>query len=89
MNAYDPQKDSHDSYYAAVEAKRLRGDADFPPDVKPRRVTEVDRFYGDPVTRFRAMANATHPSDTIDGAHFRMWCAIAADEIETARAKRK
>lgn len=25
--AYDPQKDAHDSYYAAIEAKRLRGDA--------------------------------------------------------------
>ncbi len=24
---YDPAKDSHDSYYAAIEAKRLRGDA--------------------------------------------------------------
>ena len=27
MDDYDPQKDSHDSYYAAIEAKRLRGDA--------------------------------------------------------------
>lgn len=26
MTAYDPQKDAHDSYYAAIEAKRLRGD---------------------------------------------------------------
>ena len=24
---YDPAKDSHDSYFAAIEAKRLRGDA--------------------------------------------------------------
>jgi hypothetical protein len=26
-DGYDPQKDAHDSYYAAIEAKRLRGDA--------------------------------------------------------------
>jgi hypothetical protein len=24
---YDPAKDGHDSYYTAIEAKRLRGDA--------------------------------------------------------------
>lgn len=27
MDDYDPQKDAHDSYYAAIEAKRARGDA--------------------------------------------------------------
>ncbi|MFA7282158.1 MAG: site-specific DNA-methyltransferase [Sterolibacterium sp.] len=27
MSEYDAQKDAHDSYYAAIEAKRLRGDA--------------------------------------------------------------
>lgn len=27
MSDYDPAKDVHDSYYAAIEAKRLRGDA--------------------------------------------------------------
>lgn len=27
MSEYDPAKDAHDSYYAAIEAKRLRGDA--------------------------------------------------------------
>lgn len=27
MSEYDPQKDGHDSYYAAIEAKRARGDA--------------------------------------------------------------
>lgn len=27
---YDPGKDAHDSYYAAVEAKRLRGDTSWP-----------------------------------------------------------
>ncbi|WP_287339890.1 site-specific DNA-methyltransferase [Mesorhizobium sp.] len=27
MTDYDPQKDAHDSYYAAIEAKRVRGDA--------------------------------------------------------------
>lgn len=35
MSDYDPQKDSHDSYYAAIEAKRLRGDAN------PIKRTEV------------------------------------------------
>jgi hypothetical protein len=49
------------------------------------RITDVDRFYGDPVERFRAMATATVPASTIDGAHFRMWCKIAADEIEDLR----
>jgi len=51
----------------------------------PSKVNASDRFYGDPIVRFRAMAQATYPSETIDGAHFRMWCAIAADEIEAAR----
>lgn len=27
---YDPAKDAHDSYFAAVEAKRLRGDTSWP-----------------------------------------------------------
>lgn len=27
---YDERKDAHDSYYAAVEAKRLRGDTSWP-----------------------------------------------------------
>ena len=67
----------------------MSDDISIPPIAAPKRVTDADRFYGDPVVKFRAMANATHPSDTIDGAHFRMWCAIAADEIETARGKRK
>lgn len=49
-----------------------------------RGVTEADRFYGDPVVRFRAMADA-QTVDPIDIAHFKMWCRIAADEIETAR----
>lgn len=35
MSDYDPQKDGHDSYYAAIEAKRLRGDAN------PIKRTEV------------------------------------------------
>ncbi|CDX54559.1 hypothetical protein MPL1032_190149 [Mesorhizobium plurifarium] len=32
---YDPAKDSQASYYAAVEAKRLRGDTWWPPKPKP------------------------------------------------------
>lgn len=39
------------------------------------------RFYGDPLVRFRAMADSP-TSDPIDQAHFKMWCRIAADEIE-------
>lgn len=88
MSEYDPTDDAVKSYYAAIEAKRLRGDAERLPPIKARRMTEANRFYGDPVEKFRAMANAAHPSDTIDGAHFRMWCAIAADEIEAAQGKR-
>jgi hypothetical protein len=30
---YDPVKDAHDSYYAAIEAKRLRGDASKEPHI--------------------------------------------------------
>lgn len=63
-------------------------EAALPPKIAPpKRVTKADRFYGDPVAKFRAMAEAAYPSETIDGAHFRMWCVIAANEIETARAK--
>lgn len=45
-------------------------------------MTTIDRFYGDPIERFRAMASDTNTAETIDGAHFRMWCRIAAEEIE-------
>jgi site-specific DNA-methyltransferase (adenine-specific) len=34
MNDYNPQKDAHDSYYAAIEAKRLRGDSIIRKEVK-------------------------------------------------------
>jgi hypothetical protein len=44
----------------------------------------MDRFYGDPVARFRAMATASS-EDPIDRAHFSMWCRIAADEIEALK----
>lgn len=53
----------------------------------PKSVKETDRFYGDPVVRFRAMAESTYPLESIDGSHFRMWCAIAANEIETLRKR--
>lgn len=49
---------------------------------KPR---DADRFYGEPLTRFDAMANSSQ-DDPIDAAHFKMWCRIAADEIRNARA---
>lgn len=55
----------------------------------------MDRFYGDPIVRFRDMAEA-QTEEPIDRAHFRMWCRIAADEIEALtktvtalKAKRK
>jgi hypothetical protein len=47
-------------------------------------MTEPDRFYGEPLSRFEAMALAAH-AEPIDAAHFRMWCKIAADEIRHAR----
>lgn len=56
-----------------------------PPPVVAIPMTPSRRFYDDPVVQFRAMAEAVYPSETIDGAHFRMWCAIAADEIEAVR----
>lgn len=43
-----------------------------------------DRFYGDPVSRFNAMANA-RDRGSVDGAHFNMWCRVAADEISSLR----
>lgn len=45
----------------------------------------ADKFYGDAVVKFKAMASETNTAETIDGAHFRMWCRIAAEEIEEAR----
>jgi hypothetical protein len=54
-----------------------------------RDISKAERFYGEPVEKFRAMANATYPSETIDGAHFRMWCAIAADEIARLEAENR
>jgi hypothetical protein len=46
----------------------------------------TDKFYGDAVERFTAMANADHDTE-VDRAHFRMWCRIAAEEIASERAK--
>lgn len=55
---------------------------------KQRLVRNEDRFYGDPVVRFEAMANSASEAP-IDAVHFRMWCRIAANEIKTARAALK
>lgn len=41
MSEYDPAKDSHDSYYAAIEAKRLRGDAN---PIKREAYAQPDMF---------------------------------------------
>lgn len=46
-----------------------------------------DRFYGDPVERFTAMASSDEQGP-VDRAHFRMWCRIAAEEIAYAQARR-
>jgi hypothetical protein len=51
-----------------------------------KKLIEPNRFYGDPVERFRLMAKSSS-EQPIDAAHFRMWCNIAADEIEYARAR--
>lgn len=51
----------------------------------PAIITDFDRFYGDPVERFKAMADANHEGP-IDVAHFKMWCRIAEREIRHARA---
>lgn len=57
-----------------------------PAHVAARMVREDDRFYGDPVERFEAMAGSASVN-ACDAVHFRMWCRIAADEIKTARSK--
>lgn len=41
-------------------------------------------FYGDALARFRALEKSTGDCDQ---AHFRMWCKIAADEIELHRKR--
>lgn len=48
------------------------------------KVRDADRFYGEPLARFEAMANS-ESADPVDAAHFKMWCRIAADEIIHAR----
>lgn len=50
-------------------------------------VREADRFYGEPLARFEAMA-ASASVDPVDAGHFKMWCRIAADEIRHAREER-
>lgn len=42
MTDYDPAKDAHDSYYAAIEAKRLRGD-----DYYPQKPWKREEIIGD------------------------------------------
>jgi site-specific DNA-methyltransferase (adenine-specific) len=44
-DGYDPQKDAHDSYYAAIEAKRLRGDAQ--PWKRVERIGDATLYLGD------------------------------------------
>lgn len=44
----------------------------------------LEKFYGDALERFRLMAESS--CTEIDGAHFRMWCRIAAEEIGKLRA---
>lgn len=44
----------------------------------------TDTFYGDAVEKFSAMANS---NGGCDEAHFRMWCKIAAEEIQKERDK--
>lgn len=45
----------------------------------------MNRFYKDAVVSFTAMANNIS-EEPVDPAHFRMWCRIAADEINILRA---
>ncbi len=51
-------------------------------------VRDADRFYGEPLSRFDAMASSD-AVEPIDAAHFKMWCRIAADEIRHARELRE
>ncbi len=45
---YDPAKDAHDSFYAAIEAKRLRGDTHSWSAPK-LYCSECDRYERDPL----------------------------------------
>lgn len=74
---WDELHDDGKAWIAAIVHEALRVAA-------PERKGLPDRFYGDPVTRFRAMAAAAS-DEPVSSAHFRMWCRIAADEIEYAR----
>ncbi|WP_336057354.1 DNA-methyltransferase [Nitratireductor sp. CH_MIT9313-5] len=50
MADYDPKKDAHDSYFAAVEAKRKRGDKHWPekdPWKRVERIGDVTLYLGD------------------------------------------
>lgn len=49
MTDYDPAKDAHDSYYAAIEAKRLRGDTHYPqkPWKRVERINDAVLYLGD------------------------------------------
>ena len=47
MSEYDPAKDAHDSYFAAIEAKRLRGDAANKPWRRVERIGDCILYLGD------------------------------------------
>ena len=57
MNAYDPQKDAHDSYYAAVEAKRERGDKSWVPIKREVVIGNCRLLLGDCLPIMRQLPN--------------------------------
>ena len=42
-------------------------------------------FYSDAVQHFEAMANSAS-KEPVDAAHFKMWCRVAARELNTLRS---
>ena len=58
MSEYDPQKDAHDSYYAAVEAKRLRGDAS--PIKRTEVIGDCTLYLGNCLEIVPALGNVDH-----------------------------
>lgn len=62
-SVYDPAKDAHDSYFAAIEAKRLRGDA-------RRQLMRECPFCATPIRRVVSKARSFDPPrDYIEWHH--------------------
>lgn len=74
MTDYDPAKDAHDSYFAAVEAKRQRGDKHWPEPLKRAQSehelqTSIIAYLDTVLPRtYRAVGVSNNPRSAIAGA---------------------